>query len=248
MTLNLAICDDNEADREKLDRLLTEYAFCHDYDFYIEEFGNGEELLARYVKQDLFHVLFIDIEMPGESGIDVAYMVKQEVDHEVMVVFVSNYPEYMQDSFKVHPYHFLQKPVSEAMISRLMDDILYEITYHKTLVTIIDAYQKEYTVNINDIYYIETIDAKNKELSFHLYGEQISAKGILTTWANMLKDCAFHVCSRTVLVNLTHIHYINGTEIVLDNGEKISVSKNNKKLSLSSYLNQIVSVKRRRNI
>lgn len=248
MTLNLAICDDNEADREKLDHLLTEYAFCHDYDFHIEEFGNGEELLTRYVKQDLFHILLIDIEMPGESGIDIAYMVKQTVDHGVMVVFVSNYPEYMQDSFKVHPYHFLQKPVSGAVISKLMDDILYEINYYKTLVTIIDAYQKEYTVNINDIYYIETIDAKNKELSFHLYGEQISAKGILTTWSNMLKDYAFHVCSRTVLVNLTHIHYINGMEIVLDNGEKIFVSKKNKKLLLSSYLNQIVSVKRRRNI
>ena len=39
--------------------------------------------------------------------------IKRNVDHDVKVVFVSNYPEYMQDSFKVHPYHFLQKKVTD---------------------------------------------------------------------------------------------------------------------------------------
>ena len=91
---------------------------------------------------------------------------------------------------------------------------------------------------------IYPVDAKNKELAFHLKDKTIHAKGILSTWSSSLHEHAFHVCSRTVLVNLTHIHFFNGLDVILDNGEKISVSKRNKKILVSQYLNQVVAIKR----
>lgn len=244
MTLNVAICDDSEKDRKHFIQLLLNYAFAHEYDFHIEEFQNGKELQENYPVRDTFQILFIDIEMSGESGIDVADRIKRTVDHEVKVVFVSNYPEYMQDSFKVHPYHFLQKQVTEAVVQKLMDDVLFDMEYNKTLISIIDGYENEYIININDIYYLETVDAKNKELAFHLKDKTIHAKGILSTWSHSLQEHAFYVCSRTLLVNLTHIHFFNGLDVILDNGEKISVSKKNKKKLMSNYLNQVVAIKR----
>ncbi|MBR1701133.1 MAG: response regulator transcription factor [Lachnospiraceae bacterium] len=244
MTLNIAICDDTQTDRAEVNRLLNSYAFNRDYDFHIEEFENGRELLTNYTEQHQFQLLLIDIEMPGESGITIADTIRRTIDHDVIIVFVSNYPKYMQDSFKVHPYHFIQKPVTANEITKLMDDILYDIEYNKSLISIIDGYENEYTLNIDDIYYIETVDAKNKELCFYLHDDQIHAKGILTTWTNLLLEHAFHICSRTVLVNLTHIHYINDMEIVLDNGARITVSRKNKKALLDNYRNKIVAIKR----
>lgn len=244
MTLKIAICDDCEKDRKHMIQLLLRYAFAHECDFHIEEFQNGKELQKKYCTRDTFQIIFIDIEMPDESGIDVADRIKRNVDHDVKVVFVSNYPEYMQDSFKVHPYHFLQKQVTDIEIQKLMNDVLLDMEHNKTLVSIIDGYENEYIVNISDIYYLETIDAKNKELAFHLKDKTIHAKGILSTWSSLLHEHAFHVCSRTVLVNLTHIHFFNGLDVILDNGEKISVSKRNKKILVSQYLNQVVAIKR----
>ena len=244
MTLNLAICDDNEYDCNELKSLLNAYSFQHHIDFHIEIFHSGNDLIHKYHTSNLFQVLLIDIEMPEESGIDIAEIIKLRIDHDVIIVFISNYPRYMQDSFKVHPYDFLQKPVNETQITKLMNDIVYDMEYNKTLVSIIDGYDNEYTIHMNDIYYIETTDAKNKELAFHLSERIIHAKGILTTWSNLLTEHAFHSCSRTTLVNLTHIHYINGSDIVLDNGKTITVSKMNKKLLLDNYLNQVVAIKR----
>ena len=244
MRLNVAICDDSEKDRKYFMQLLTKYAFAHDHDFHIVEFGDGQELKERYSDKDSFQILFIDIEMPGESGIDVAERIKRTIDHDVKVVFVSNYPEYMQDSFKVHPYHFLQKQVTDAEVQKLMDDVLFDVEHDKTLISIIDGYDNEYAVHINDIYYLETVDAKNKELAFHLKDKIIHAKGVLSNWSHALQEHAFYVCSRTILVNLTHIHYFNGLDVILENGEKISVSKRNKKVLLDNYLNQVVAIKR----
>lgn len=244
MTLNIAICDDCEKDRRKMIHLLLRYAFAREYDFHIEEFQDGRQLQEQYRTKGAFQILFMDIEMPGESGIDLADRLKRTADYDVKVVFVSNYPEYMQDSFKVHPYHFLQKPVSDTDVQKLMDDVVFDMAYNKTLVTMVDGYENEYTVNIDDIYYLETVDAKNKELAFHLKDKTIHAKGILTTWSRSLQEHAFHVCSRTVLVNLTHIHFFEGLDLILDNGEKILVSKRNKKRLMDQYLNQVVAINR----
>ena len=134
MTLNIAICDDCEKDRRKMIHLLLRYAFAREYDFHIEEFQDGKQLQEQYRTKGAFQILFMDIEMPGESGIDLADRLKRTADYDVKVVFVSNYPEYMQDSFKVHPYHILQKPVSDTDVQKLMDDVLFDMAYNKTLV------------------------------------------------------------------------------------------------------------------
>ena len=35
----------------------------------------------------------------------------KKIDPHVFIIFVSNYPEYMQDSFRIHPFYYLIKPL-----------------------------------------------------------------------------------------------------------------------------------------
>ena len=124
MTLDIAICDDNENDRSILNSLLTNSAFKYDHCFKIKMFSNCSDLINSYNSSSQYDVIFMDIEMPHENGIDKAYHIKNTICHNVIIVFVSNYPEYMQDSFKVHPYYFIQKPVFASCIDKLICDIL----------------------------------------------------------------------------------------------------------------------------
>lgn len=245
MNLNIALCDDNEKDRAELGRLITTYAFDRNQDFHIEEFRSGRDLLAGFRREHPFHVVFLDIEMPGEDGISIADRIRQLSGRKSILVFVSSYPEYMQESFRVHPYHFLAKPVKSEDIDTLMSDLLSDLTDSRSLLTVIDGYDREYMIRPDDLCFIETADAKNKELYFHLSDQVISAKGTLTDWRDKLKDHAFHAASRTVLVNLAHIRYINDLTIVLDNGQAVAVSRRNRKELLGQYLNQVVTLQRR---
>lgn len=180
--------------------------------------------------------------MPDGSGITLADVIKRNFDHHVMIVFVSNYPKYMQDSFAVHPYHFLQKPVPEVEMKQLLSDILEEYTKNLSLISVVDGYDREYTLNLKDVYYIEVKNAKSKELCFHMREDVVPAKGTITTWSSMLDETMFMMCSRTVLVNLSHIHYLKDCTIIFDNGASVSMSRRNRKLITDRYLNQVVAL------
>lgn len=242
--IKIAVCDDTKKDMDILVDFLDDYAYKKKIDMEVETFLSGNDLIERYESNPAFDLLFFDVEMPVQSGIDVAHIVKTKFDNSVKVVFVSNYPKYMQDSFKVHPYHFLQKPVNEAMIEKLMDDFIRDYALSGTFVTVIDEFGKNFTVNIDDIYYIETFDAKKRMLTFVCKDRKIEARGVLNDWYDKLKDFAFHVLSRSTIVNLSHIHCISEEEILLDNGEKLWASRKYKKILLDNYLNQIVAIKR----
>ena len=118
MTLNIAICDDEAKEFEPLCHLLDICSFQFNIDLHIDTYTSAQALLTRYRESTgaPYQLLFLDIEMPDGSGITLADVIKRNFDHHVMIVFVSNYPKYMQDSFAVHPYHFLQKPWSYVKI------------------------------------------------------------------------------------------------------------------------------------
>lgn len=127
-------------------------------------------------------------------------------------------------------------------MKQLLSDILEEYTKNLSLISVVDGYDREYTLNLKDVYYIEVKNAKSKELCFHMREDVILAKGTITTWSSMLDETMFMMCSRTVLVNLSHIHYLKDCTIIFDNGASVSMSRRNRKLITDRYLNQVVAI------
>ncbi len=69
MLFKIAICDDEEKDCTILSEYLRQYEMQYDIDFQINCYANGAELLSAYHSGKTFHVLFLDVEMPGLSGL-----------------------------------------------------------------------------------------------------------------------------------------------------------------------------------
>lgn len=74
--------------------------------------GNGREALQLLEQQDP-QVLFLDIRMPGLSGLDVA----ARVGSGVQIVFVTAYHQYAIDAFEHAAVDYLLKPVSAARLA-----------------------------------------------------------------------------------------------------------------------------------
>ena len=244
MHLNIAVCDDEQVYSHMLQQLLTTYSMDNSLDIHVDLYPDGESLLAYYQnpRHITYQLLLLDIEMPGMNGIQVAGHIRKTIDSNVIIVFISNYPEYMHDSFSVHPYHFLQKPVNASAIHTLMNDILLDYQRSHSLISIIDGTDREYTIQIQDIYYIKCVNSKKKQLTFYMPDFAIETKGILSAWDKKLSKHGFTICSRTIIVNLSHVHYIKENEIILDNGNAIPISKRNKKAIMDQFLNQVVAI------
>ncbi|MCL5116417.1 MAG: LytTR family DNA-binding domain-containing protein [Firmicutes bacterium] len=70
-----------------------------------------------------YDVVFLDVSMPGESGMDLGAELRKR-GHEAKVVFISAYDEYAVDAFSVQAVDYLLKPVSPERIKETVRRLL----------------------------------------------------------------------------------------------------------------------------
>lgn len=71
-------------------------------------------------------VAFLDIEMYGISGIELALRFK-EAFPKVNLVFVTGFPEYMPDAFTLHASGYITKPVSVERIQEELENLRHPL-------------------------------------------------------------------------------------------------------------------------
>src|SRR5204863_4010733 len=65
-------------------------------------------------------VLFLDVEMPGASGLDLARLLRGAAEPPV-VVFITAHAEYAVDAFAVEAFDYLLKPVDPERLARVVE-------------------------------------------------------------------------------------------------------------------------------
>jgi DNA-binding LytR/AlgR family response regulator len=112
--ITFMVVDDDRVD------CLTLLAFLRRYPFMecIGDFASPVPALEAAITQ-LPDVLFLDIDMPDMSGLEL----RQQLLRVPACVFVTSFPEYALDAFELAAIDFLQKPFSADRFARTMDRI-----------------------------------------------------------------------------------------------------------------------------
>ena len=76
---------------------------------------SGAALLEAAREDPPFDIVFLDIYMPGESGLDVARALR-EISPETGVAFVTTSREFAVEAFSMHALHYLVKPVTTGEV------------------------------------------------------------------------------------------------------------------------------------
>ncbi len=109
------LVDDEQPARARLRRLLTEVP-----DVEIageaEDGGRAMEEIARLVPD----VVFLDIQMPGCTGMEVAASLALPRPH---IIFCTAFDQYAVDAFEVSAVDYLLKPINRARLARALDRI-----------------------------------------------------------------------------------------------------------------------------
>ena len=119
MKINIAICDDDITIIELIESFISSFHIKNDYNFdvSVSKYNSAESLLNDYTVPESFDILFLDVEMPRMNGLALAQRIRNLPDNQVKIIFVSNYPEYMQESFDVQAFNYLKKPLSYERFS-----------------------------------------------------------------------------------------------------------------------------------
>lgn len=90
----------------------------------IQDFLRANQVLAAIEKQSLRpDVVFSDIRLPGMDGLSLAARIKKQ-SPETKIVFVTGYPEYAVDAFRIHAHGYVTKPAEAERIREELENAL----------------------------------------------------------------------------------------------------------------------------
>lgn len=216
--MQIAICDDERIFREELRAYLVEYKKDKRLLLDIYEFTNGKDLCSADIP---FDIVFLDYQMPSLDGMETARILRNN-NIFCNIVFVTNYPDFVFESFEVSPYRFLKKPIDFEEIEELLN--VY-IKQHKKLAPIIvNDYDGQKIIESKDVVYLE---GDGKYCIIRTQYETAHSSKTLSGVLELLPQYCFFRVHKSYAVNLYCVKKIIGNEILLKNGEKVLISRNN---------------------
>jgi DNA-binding LytR/AlgR family response regulator len=147
---------------------IEEYAKVNSNLVQLGSFNNTSEAISAIItlKPDL---VFLDVEMPDFSGIELLASIKKEVP---MAVFITSHPEYAIDGFELSALDFILKPLTGERFDLCLKKVqeywemkkkaaLYEIAFEQDALTIKDGHNR-LNIKKSEIIYVEAMQDYTK--------------------------------------------------------------------------------------
>lgn len=160
-------------------------------------YTSGEALLANEQRAD---IVFLDIEMPGLSGIDVSTKL-MEMNPRVKVIIVTSYQDYLDEAMRIHVFRYLSKPINKNRLFSNLKDALYQYSID-TVPIPIETKDGIIVCTADDIICFEGTQRETKVYTTD--GEYHSIKGI-NYWQENLNLPSFYSSYRSFLVNMKYV-------------------------------------------
>lgn len=236
-----AIIIDDEFSARKIVRNLL---LSSKHEFVIVGEADSVESAVHIIKEKQPEVVFLDIEMPFESGLTLF----DKVDiKNAQIIFISAHSEYAIDAIKHAALDYILKPISPTEFYTAVDNALSNIhTKDKVLHTKLELLNNYLSHQQNDklaINTMEGLDIIPKQEILYLHANtnytwihtktrgQLLTSKTLKEFEEILREPQFVRVYRSSIINLDYVtKYINGRggQVKMLDGELINVSRDKK--------------------
>lgn len=233
--IRVALVEDDPHWQQELTAFLNRFSQESGQKFHITPFSDGSEILAHY--QAGFDLILMDIEMREVDGMTAAEKIR-ELDREVVIIFITNMPQYVMKGYTVDALDYVLKPVTYFAFSQRISRALERMMRRTRRFLAVPIRSGIIKLDISQIIYAEII---NHELIYHTAKENYTVKGSLTEAAARLEPEHFFRISNCYLVNLEYVDAVQNNDVTVA-GEVLSVSRSRKKPlldALNDYMNEV---------
>jgi DNA-binding LytR/AlgR family response regulator len=223
--VKIAICDDEPAEIGYLSLKTREWAKNNDIELTVLSFANAEDFLLNYTNINP-DILLLDIQMPGLTGVELAVKIRGEYKNETMqIIFITGYADYISLGYEVAALHYLMKPVKEEKLFEVLDRALKKLRKTEKSIIFSSTGGENIPVFMGEIMSIESF-AHYLEIKL-LQNTKIRVKTPLNEIERTLHELGgqFIRCHRSYIAGLKHIKKITKTDVILDDGSAVPVSR-----------------------
>lgn len=218
----IAICDDSRIDLLLSKTLVIEYFRKHKLSCTVRLYENGASLLYDVHGNTNFDIVFMDIYVGNELGIDIARQLRND-GYENLLIFSTITDEYAIESYSVRANGYILKPYNMTRLESVLDRVLEKYDTDFMRVKVRNTYVN---VPYSDIIYIESC---NSRCILHTADEEYSLYMRLDDIEKSLSgdESRFLRCHRSYIVNMDHITAVD-EQFRLDNGESVLIRSKSK--------------------
>lgn len=230
--MHIAIIEDEKKCIDILEKHLQRFQRENNADIQYHSYANSMDFLANY--KATWDLLLLDIEMPMMDGLMLAHKIR-EIDTDVLIIFVTKMAQYAMAGYEVSALDYVLKPVNYYAFSMKLRKVqnLLQTRHQHFLVVHGNGFIRKIEVGI--IRYIEVL---GHTLTYHTPQGVISSTGSrsIQKLEEELIPNGFARCNQCYLVNLKHVQSVEKDNVILQDGECLSVSRNRRKAFMQALL------------
>ena len=219
MAYRVAIVDDSTTDAEFVKGILNSWANQRQANIQSEVFPSAEAFLFRYAEDKDWDILLLDIEMGNMDGVALAKKIRQD-NESVQMVFVTGFADYISEGYEVAALHYLMKPVKQDKLFAVLDRAI-AVMQKTERVILLPVGGEMLRLPISQVQYVE---AFSHTVAIITGTDTIQVKMPISEVEKLLGE-GFIRCHRSYLVGLKHIARLSKTEVILDSGKALPLSR-----------------------
>lgn len=206
--IHIAICDDDDGFLFLEHKLVSAYMKKCAYQYCVDTFSSGNELLQANEDIVVYDIIFLDINMEELDGIETARKIR-ECGSQAYIVFVTAFVTYALEGYKVDAVRYLLKENDslEPSIDECLDSIIQRMNYKENRESFAFLEGKR-ILSPDEIVYIES---NLHKLTFHLVENNRGTCSMyekLDVLDQRLSNYGFCRIHKSFLVNLKYVQDI----------------------------------------
>ncbi len=233
--IRIAVAEDDSKCAKQLCGYIRDYEKESGYSFSVETFTDGDQLVEGYRAQ--FDIILMDVQMPLMDGMEAAAEIRK-VDHEVVIIFITNMAQYAIRGYEVDALDYVLKPVSYFAFSQRLGRALQRIRNREKTYFAVPVKGGVVKMAASDLFYVES---QGHQIIYHARTGIRVSSGTIQEMQEKLEPQGFFRCNKGYLVNLKYVDAVrDGCAVV--NGESLLISraKRNSFLeALTDYIGEV---------
>ena len=151
--IKIAIVEDEHAYAMQLQEYLHQYERENGEVFEISLFSDGDEIVHKY--KAVYDIILMDVEMKFMDGMSAAEEIRK-VDTEVVIIFITNMPQYAIRGYAVDALDYVLKPVSYFAFSQRLSRAIGRMKKRERKTLTISIKGGTVRLDVANITYIES--------------------------------------------------------------------------------------------
>ena len=221
--MKIAVIEDEKSHRDLLVSWLESWGGKKGKSLAIRPFGSAESFLFAYEEEKDFDLLFLDIQMEGMDGMELARRLHR-LGNPVNIIFVTGNPDFALEGYDLEAVSYLVKPVKKDRLQAALGRAGERVRNRAAILACLSAGEVE-KVYAADICCLES--RGHDCILWKKEGRELVCKTGIQQMEQELQECtdSFFKPHRSYFVNLEHVERIGKKEICMDNGMSVPLAR-----------------------